>query len=98
MRRFALAVVVALLAAGVSGMTSLLTPEPCSTSLLSGTDDERCPPTCATCGCCAQPAETVMLVARPSSDALVADIAAAFPRFPQTDPRAILHVPKSRIS
>ena len=68
-------------------------PEPCTGLELAGSDG-TCPPTCVTCGCCAQAAEAVLLGATSSPDALVAGIAAMLPGLLNTNPRDILHVPR----
>ena len=97
MRRFALAIIVGLLSLSASGVSGLVIGEPCTGYEQPGTDDGVCPPTCVTCGCCAQPT----------------NIAVAFPTFhmvprgagspsvvltvPTADSREILHVPKTSL-
>jgi hypothetical protein len=95
-RRFALAIVVGLLTLGASGVSSLVINEPCTGYELPGSDDGACPPTCVTCGCCAQAVEPAMFVVAISPDIPVADLTTFLPDFPRTDPRDILHVPKLR--
>jgi hypothetical protein len=54
-RRFALVLLVGLLTANFSGALEIVVPEPCTVDEASNPADGRCPPTCARCGCCAQP-------------------------------------------
>jgi hypothetical protein len=96
-RRFVLAVIVGLLTLSASGVSSLVINEPCTGYELTGSDDGACPPTCVTCGCCAQAVETVMIVVATSPDVRVADIAGFLPDLPRTTPRGILHVPRLRL-
>lgn len=96
-RRLALAVIVAMLTISASGVSSLVMPEPCTANEPARTDN-GCPPTCVTCGCCAQAAEPVMLALTSSPDVPVTDLVALLPRVPRTDPRDILHVPKLRLA
>jgi hypothetical protein len=93
-RRFALAIIVGLLTLSASGVSGLIVAEPCTGYERSGEDDGACPPTCVTCGCCAQAAEPITIVIAESPNVLVADVAAVLPQFPTTDPRDILHVPR----
>jgi len=95
-RRFVLAIIVGLLALSASNISSLVIDEPCTGDELPGSDG-TCPPTCVTCGCCAQAVEPVAIVVATSPDDRVVDIAAFLPDPPRTDPRDILHVPKLRI-
>lgn len=95
-RRFALGVIAALLTISASGLVSLVMLEPCRPNE-SARSDSACPPTCVTCGCCDQAAESVTLVLTPSPDVLAPPIVAPWPRMPDTDPRAILHVPRARL-
>jgi len=93
-RRFVLAIIVGLLTLSASGVSSLVINEPCTNHESQGRDDGACPPTCVTCGCCAQAAEPVTVVVAMSPEVLVADIVAFLPDIPRTAPRDILHVPK----
>jgi hypothetical protein len=97
-RRLALAVIVGLLMFGASGASALVRAEPCTTYEPPGSEDGSCPPTCVTCGCCAQAAEPVTLAATSSPDVPTAEIASVVPLLPETRPRAIWHVPKPRLS
>ena len=98
MQRFALAVILGFLSLSASGVSSLVINEPCTGYELPGSDDGACPPTCVTCGCCAQAAEPVMIVVAASPHILVANIGTFLPDLPRTDPRDILHVPKLRLA
>ena len=98
MRRFALAIIVSLLTFSASGVVSLVRAEPCTTNEPVGSNDSACPPTCVTCGCCAQAAETLTLVVMTSPANPISDIVAAGPQLPKTNPRDILHVPKLRLA
>jgi hypothetical protein len=97
-RRFCLALLVGLLSVSASGASSLIVPEPCAGYEETGREDAACPPTCVTCGCCAQAAEPVQLVVTITLHAPVAPGAAVVPALPDVAPRDILHVPKSRLS
>jgi hypothetical protein len=94
--RFALALIVGLLTFSASGVSSLVVPEPCTGYEFTGQgeDEGGCPPTCVTCGCCAQGAEAVTMVVASSPEAPLSELVAFLPGVPITDPRDILHVPK----
>ncbi|HVG56651.1 MAG TPA: hypothetical protein VM846_19580 [Vicinamibacterales bacterium] len=94
MQRFALAVVVALLTFTASGVSSLVVGEPCSAFEQAGREDASCPPTCITCGCCAQAVEPAAMSVAASPNDPIAEIQAPVPRQPKTPARDILHVPK----
>ena len=95
-RRLTFAIIVGLLALSASGVSTLAVGEPCTGFELTdqGEDDGGCPPTCVTCGCCAQAAEPVAIAVSSSPDIPVSNLAPALPRIPRTDPLDILHVPK----
>lgn len=97
-RRVAFAFIVAFLTISVSGASSLIVREPCSSTEAAGTSHETCPPTCITCGCCAQAVEPVALVLIASPDVRVEVPAPALPQTPESHPRDILHVPKARVA
>jgi len=59
-RRFALAIIVALSTFSASGAYALVITEPCTGYEQPGQDVGACPPTCVTCGCCALAVETVV--------------------------------------
>jgi hypothetical protein len=93
-RRFALAVVVGLLAFSASGVSALAISEPCTGYELPGQDDGNCPPTCVTCGCCAQGVEPSPLpvteaLPLPSSELRFVPV-----RYLKAPPSDILHVPR----
>jgi hypothetical protein len=92
--RFASALLVGLLAFNASGVISLIVSEPCTGYELPGQDDGGCPPTCVTCGCCAQSIEPVAMPEAGAQARPVADVTAVPPAPLDLDPRDILHVPK----
>ena len=94
MRRLALALLVGILSFSASGVPRLMLGEPCTAFDLSAEDDGSCPPTCVTCGCCAQAAETAAIVVASSLKTPVPQFIPVLPAFTDTDPRDILHVPK----
>ena len=95
-RRFALAIIVGLLTLSASGVSTLIAGEPCTGYELAGQgeDDNACPPTCVTCGGCAQAAEPVAVIVSVSPDVPVSDLIPVLPRVPRSNPLDILHVPK----
>ena len=98
MPRFALAIIIGLLTFSSSGVYSLVINEPCTGYEAPGSDDAACPPTCVTCGCCAQAVEPVALVVSATPDVPIADIADVLSSVLRTTPRDILHVPKPRFA
>jgi hypothetical protein len=97
-QRLVLAFIVAMLSLSASGLSSLIVDEACLGDEPPGQSDSVCPPTCVTCGCCAQAIEPVALVAAGSPDVAVTGVDAVLPDLPDSDPRPILHVPKRRVS
>ncbi len=99
-RRFALAIIVGLLTLSASGVATLIAGEPCTGYELTGQgeDDGACPPTCVTCGCCAQAAEPVGGAMSSSPEVPVSHRIAVLPGVPRTDPLEILHVPKLHLA
>jgi hypothetical protein len=98
-RQLALAILVGLLSLSVSGVTALTIGEPCSASESSRAGDTSCPPTCVTCGCCAQSVEPIAV---PFVSSPLARVAASL-HFPPFDllgpnPHDVLHVPKPRLA
>jgi hypothetical protein len=94
-RRLALALLVGLLTANFSGALEVLVPEPCTVDEASSTADGRCPPTCARCGCCAQPVvstplvvASTQLVTRDETPVIDDDLASP-------EPVDVFHVPRS---
>ena len=98
MRRFALALIVTLLTFSASGAIALIVPEPCGTYEEAGGEDASCPPTCVTCGCCAQAAEPAGLIVAAVFELPVAVITPPVPQRPLNNARDILHVPKLRLA
>jgi hypothetical protein len=96
--RAVLAIIVALLTFSASGLSSLVIAEPCTGYEVAGSDEGTCPPTCVTCGCCAQAAEPAVVVVASSPDIPVADVSAFLPDLPRTAPHDILHVPKPALA
>jgi hypothetical protein len=94
----ALAVIIGLLTFSASGVYSLVINEPCTGDEARGSEDAACPPTCVTCGCCAQAVEPVALVVSATPDVPIADISDVLPSVLRTTPRDILHVPKIRFA
>lgn len=97
-RRFALTVIIGLLTFSASGLYSLVINEPCTGYEAPGSDDAACPPTCVTCGCCAQAVEPVAVVVSATPDAPIVDLADVLQTVLRTTPRDILHVPKIRFA
>jgi hypothetical protein len=95
-RRFALAFIVAALSISASGLSSLIVGEPCAGFSVAAEHDSDCPPTCVTCGCCAQAVEPAMFASAGAPDAPVPDFVAVLPPVPNAHPLDILHVPKPR--
>jgi hypothetical protein len=92
--RFGLSLIVALLTFSASGAATVVIVEPCTGfQQQDGGEDRDCPPTCTTCGCCAQAVEPV-LVLPASPDTRVDDIAVELTRLVKAHPRPVLHVPK----
>jgi hypothetical protein len=97
-RRFALAIIAALLIFSASGVSALVASEPCTGYQRQGQDDGTCPPTCVTCGCCAHAVEPAVLSVAVSPDDPLTEIAPLVPRLPGSRPGDILHVPKLRLA
>lgn len=98
MRRLVLAFIVATLTLSASGLSSLMIAEPCTGNEPPGQSDSACPPTCVTCGCCAQAVEGVAVFVAVSPTGLVIDVDAVLQGLPHAEPRPILHVPKLRVT
>lgn len=97
-RLLAAAFIVALLTAGVSGISAVTVTDPCTVSETTGTDDAGCPDACVGCACCVETAEPVMPLLTASADSALSPPVASLPRPARTNPRDILHVPKPRLS
>jgi len=91
-RRLVLAIIVGVLTFSASGLPSLIAGEPCTGYEQPG--DAACPPTCVTCGCCAQAAEPALVPVTSSLEVPVADVSPLIPHLAKASPRDILHVPK----
>jgi hypothetical protein len=80
---------------GLFGVTVLAVGEPCSSFEQTSSDHDSCPPTCVTCGCCAQAVEptAVEVEAFPKPSPVVPPPLVV--RFPAVSPLGILHVSKS---
>jgi hypothetical protein len=96
-RRSGLAILVFLLTFSASGVVGLIVPEPCGAFELVETEDGACPPTCVTCGCCAQAVEPVSIVVTSAPDPTIAHLPLFPPNLVHADPGDILHVPKARV-
>src|SRR5262245_19709185 len=101
MRRSLFIVVLAVLMADASGLSSLLVPETCPIGTSESTPDSGCPAFCVrcTCGCCAAaieqttPPDMAVAAVPPGPLALLA------PRTLPTGSQAdILHVPKTLLT
>lgn len=91
---FLLAAMVALLVVSASGVLTLVVLEPCATSAVAGQDDGTCPPTCVTCGCCAQSVEIVAVLVVANPELIACDVRQPLRSEPQATSFDILHVPK----
>jgi hypothetical protein len=96
--RFAFGLLVGFLALSVSGVSSLMVYEPCSSYEQPGREDGTCPPICVTCGCCAQAADPTTLPMTSSPVDPVADVRPLIPGLPTANARDILHVPKQHLA
>jgi hypothetical protein len=97
-QRCGLVLCVALLTLSASGIPVLAIGEPCAGFERETTQDSSCPPTCVTCGCCAQSIEPVVLFVPSTQKPHVPDISPVVPRLPKSLPHDILHVPKVRLA
>jgi hypothetical protein len=93
-RRFVFAIIVGILTFSASGLPTLIAGEPCTGYEQPGSEDAACPPTCVTCGCCAQAVEPAVMPVTISLEAPVADVSPFIPHLAKTSPRDILHVPR----
>ena len=96
MRQFALALIVGLLSFSATGISAVLFEESCGFGESQAADERDCPPTCVTCGCCAQGIEPSVIIDAGSFDAPVAELLPAVYRLVKSEPRDVLHVPKLR--
>jgi hypothetical protein len=93
--RFAVAILCGLLMLGLSGVTVLAVGEPCSSVEQTSSDHDSCPPTCVTCGCCAQAVEPTAVHVDASPKPTPVAPPPVVIRFPVPAPLGILHVPKT---
>ena len=93
-RRFAFVLLVGLLTANFSGAIVLLVPEPCTANEASSTADGRCPPTCARCGCCAQPVVPTPLVIVSAQLIIRSEPPAVERGLASPEPVDVFHVPR----
>ncbi len=82
-----------LLALGVSGVASLVVPEPCAAVASTG-DDGTCPPTCVTCGCCHHAVDVTSVLPILVSPTPPTEATEPLRSLSDRDPRDILHVPR----
>jgi hypothetical protein len=94
--RLALALVVGILSFNTTGVFRLIVDEPCAPFTLSPEDDGDCPPSCVTCGCCAQATEPTAILVADSFEVVTPRFNPVLPPFTDSEPRDILHVPKLR--
>jgi hypothetical protein len=95
MRRSAVAIVVVLLITCTSGVPALVVAQLRSAGGPAGFGDPICQSTCVTCGCSTEAAEPALRVSMSSLDRALSDIAPHLIGILRTDPREILHVPKT---
>lgn len=95
-KRFLVAVVVAALLFGTSGIADMLRPEACAPGE-SASEHQECSATCVRCACCAQPIVQSATVDHPSG-LILPSRAVLFAQNVVDDPqvRDITHVPKPR--
>jgi hypothetical protein len=93
-RAFLRLLAVALLMFSASGASALVADEACSLFEQSTGTDRDCPPTCVTCGCCAQAIEPGTVIVSISLRVPASRPPAEPLRLPTTEPIDVLHVPK----
>jgi hypothetical protein len=93
-RRLALLLLVAALSFSASGLMTVVVDEPCSPTESSSQRDTDCPPTCVTCGCCAQRAEVAGVTVTFAPESVSTVQPALVVRVPDSEPQDILHVPR----
>ena len=94
MPRLALVIIVGLLSISASGALTVVVGEPIARVTQTPEHDADCPPTCVTCGCCAQAVEPAVIAIAYLSAASVPDLVAVIPAAPKARSHDILHVPK----
>lgn len=90
--------VVALLVLSASGVQAIAWTDPCEGEVESAQGgDQNCPPTCFTCGCCAQAIEPPEVEILRSAEPVVHPTPNLNPPPASREPRGILHVPKRAV-
>jgi hypothetical protein len=87
---------VALLMFNAAGVSALIVDDACSLFEQADGADRDCPPTCVTCGCCAQAVEPGTVIVPMSLRVPAARPSVEPVRFLTTEPIDVLHVPKRR--
>ena len=78
----------------LSGVTAVAVGEPCSGFEQTTSDHNSCPPTCVTCGCCAQAVEPTAVHVEASPKPSPVAPPPLIVRIPDASPLGVLHVPK----
>ena len=94
MIRLALALLCGMLILSLSGVTVLAVGERCSAFEQTSSDHDSCPPTCVTCGCCAQAVEPAAVQVDATPKPSPVEPPPVVVQFPAASPPGILHVPK----
>lgn len=94
MRGLFLTLMVALLAAGSSGVSGLMFQEPCSLNEEGRDARAECPPTCVQCACCAQPVVAVKAASDSAWGPKLLHIPLIPTRPAAVSPGDVFHVPK----
>ena len=98
MKRGLLSALVAALVLSASGAFAISWTDPCEDEVASTPgEDQSCPPTCFTCGCCSQAIEPPCLDAVPAAEPIAHAEPPSSPGFTNLEPRGILHVPKTLV-
>ena len=98
MHRFALVLIVSVLAFSASGVSTLIFAEPCTGYQQGSHEDDVCSPMCVTCGCCTQAAEPLTIHITTTIEAPIAELPIVVPALPSAPARDIIHVPKRRVA
>ena len=78
----------------LSGVTVVAVGEPCSGFEQTSSDHDSCPPTCVTCGCCAQAVEPTAIHVDASRKQAPVEPPPVVDQLPAASPLDVLHVPK----
>jgi hypothetical protein len=92
--RFSLAILCGLLMLSLSGVTVIAIGEPCTGVEQTDSDHNSCPPTCVTCGCCAQAVEPAAVHVDASQKPSPGEPPPVVDQLPAASPFDVLHVPK----